>query len=276
MDNIQLIQETAVEAAGKRLLTIEGTVLAAAILNDNQKLTSLEAFREHRFRFRGSFETASLLDFCDYVAGVATDTGSSVPSFVDIDSMRAVAFFNLGDFGAPGHGDWTGSLQMKATAAYQALRQIDGKPLEQNALINWLEDWNDVLVADFAEGDSTLARAIASIRKMKISTKAESTHDTGDFNARRSALEEVEASGADAMPTGFRMATEPYDGLSSRSFSLKLSVLTGNGGDKPRLSLRWLRKEATVEAIAREFKTVLADKLGDHVDLTIGTFSVGK
>ncbi|MGO4700248.1 DUF2303 family protein [Dyella sp. 2RAB6] len=273
MENIQLIQDTAVEAAGKRLLTVGSTVIAA-ILNDNQKLTSLEPFQDGRFRYRGSFDTSSLDDYCAYVCTVAE--ASVVPAFVDVDRMRAVAYFNLGTANTPGHGDWTGSLGMKATAAYQALNQIDGKPQSQVALINWLEDWNDVLVADFDDNNSSLQRAIASIRKMKISSKAESTHTTGDFNSNRSAMEEIEASGAEALPTGFRLATEPYEGLSSRSFALKLSVLTGNGVDKPNLVLRWLRKESTVEAIAREFKSVLAEKLGDRVALSIGTFNVGK
>lgn len=66
----------------------------------------------------------------------------------------------------------------------------------------------------------------------------------------------------------------PYEGLGERTFTLKLSILTG--GDKPALKLRWVGKEVQQEEIAQEFKAVLTEKVGTAASLTLGTFSVGK
>lgn len=269
MDNIELIQKTAVEAAGMRLLTTLGRSSASAvILEQQEQLKSLEWLQPGRDRYRGTLKTTSIDDFAGYVK---LASASKAVGFVDVANMASTVFFNLGTVEDPGHGDWRATLTMQRTAAFEALHKIDGVKCEQKALTDWLEDWSDFLVADFPEGDATLARAIAALRKLKISTKAEATSNVGDFNASRSALEDVEASSADLLPIGFRLATEPYEGLSTRSFALRLSVLTG--GEKPLLVLRWQRKEAALEAIAREFKSVLAEKIGGGVPLTIGTFS---
>ncbi|PXV60697.1 Uncharacterized conserved protein YfdQ, DUF2303 family [Dyella jiangningensis] len=271
MENIELIQNTAVEAAGKRLLSATN-LPRAVIVDGDQEVKSLEHLQPGRHRFRGQMTTNVMADFCAYVKGVAGD--KAVPGFVNVQGMTAKVFFNLGSETAPGHGDWTATLGLQPTAAYKALQEAAGRRFDQAGLIDWIEDWNDVLVADFTEGNASLTRAIAAVRKLKISTKSEATHTTQDFSASRSALEEVEASGADVLPVGFRLATEPYDGLTSRSFSLKLSVLTG--GDKPALTLRWLRKEQQLEQIAREFKSVLVEQLGPSATLAIGAFELGK
>lgn len=269
MDNIELIRDLAVNAA--RVHQYQPDALPAAVaLPEHMKLHSLEKFAALRGRFRGTLATHSLEDFASYVTAHAAQCPNAA-GFVDVDKMAAQVVFNLGNVEKAGHCDWVAQLALKPTAPFRALKEIDGKRLDQTGLTDWLEDWNDVLVADFEIGASTLTRAIGAIRKMKISTKAESTHVTSDFAASRSALEDVEASSFDALPIGFRLATEPYDGLSSASFRLKLSVLTS--GDKPGLVLRWQRKELQLEAIAREFKSVLASKLGSEFPLTLGTFT---
>lgn len=270
MENIELIQKTAVEAAGMRQIKLSGHNSGSAIiLGREEQLKSLESLQGGRDRYRGTLKTTSIDDFASYVQIVSA--ASPAVGFVDVANMASTVFFNLGTVEDPGHGDWYATLTMQRTAAFEALHKIDGVKNEQKALTDWLEDWSDFLVADFAEGDATLARAVAALRKLKISAKAETTSNVGDFNASRSALEDVEASSADLLPIGFRLATEPYEGLSTRSFALRLSVLTG--GEKPLLVLRWQRKEAALEAIAREFKSVLAEKIGSGVPLTIGTFS---
>ncbi|WP_333679920.1 DUF2303 family protein [Dyella sp.] len=269
MDDIKLIQDTAVTAAGARRFRADQADLIT--LAKDEHLESLEPYQGSRQRFRGSLKTNSLLDFASYVKA---QTAGIYPGFVDVDRMAATVFFNLGDEEFPGHADWRATLSMQPTAAYLALTQANGRRFSQADLIDWLEDWHHVLNVEFADGNNSLARAITAIRKLKITTKAEETHVKGDFTASRGALEEVEASSSDALPTAFFLVTTPYDSLSERTFTLKLSVLTG--GDKPALVLRWLQKEQVQEDIAHEFKQVLGDQLGDSATLTIGTFEPGK
>ena len=275
MENIELIQKTAVEAAGFRLLTSTGkTSPSAIILDQNERLHSLEPYQPGRDRYRGQLATTSLADFCSYVK--ASSAGSGTVGFVNAEKMAATVFFNLGTTTEPGHGDWLATLSMQATAAFAAMQAIDGKKFSQPELIEWLEDWSDVLVADFESSvvvteSASLTKAIAALRKLKITAKGEATHNHGDFKGSSSTLEEVEASSQDVLPIGFRLAGAPYEGLSVRSFFLKLSVLTG--AEKPQLVLRWKRKETQVEEIAREFKRVLSEGLGTGIPLTIGTFT---
>ena len=280
MENIELIQNTAIEAAGKRQLSADA-MPDAIVVSGDQKVTSLEAFKPMRNRYRGRLATTSLVDFAGYVKSAAPPAptgGDGAVGFVNVEKMAATVFFNLGTVAAPGHGDWHATLTMQPTAAFSAMQAIDGKKFGQAELIEWLEDWSDVLVADFdpsveiPTSTNTLTKAIAALRKLKITAKGESTHNHGDFKGSSSTLEEVEASSQDVLPIGFRLATEPYEGLSSRSFFLKLSVLTG--AEKPQLVLRWKRKESQVEEIAREFKRVLSAQLGTDVPLTIGTFAI--
>ena len=274
MENIELIQSTAVEAAGKRQLYLSAGLPDALILSADQKLESLERYQLLRHRYRGQLATTSLVDFCSYVKA-SSGAGGTV-GFVNADKMASTIFFNLGTTAAPGHGDWNATLSMQPTAAFSAMLAIDGKKFSQAEMIEWLEDWSDVLVADFESSGTvpdggSLTKAIAALRKLKITAKGEATHNHGDFKGSSSTLEEVEASSQDVLPIGFRLASEPYEGLSVRSFFLKLSVLTGS--EKPQLVLRWKRKETQVEEIAREFKRVLGEGLGTGIPLTIGTFT---
>lgn len=185
--------------------------------------------------------------------------------------MAARAFFNLGTAEQPGHGDYTATLTLPPTAAFAALLKIDGAKLPKKALAEWLEDWHEFLLPEYAEGEAALARAITAIRKITIKSKSESTSTTGTFNAARSALEEVEAQSSNDLPIGLDFVCEPYLGPTSRGFHLPLSVLTGD--DKPVLVLRWQQREVVIEKIAQELKNVLAEQLGGTATLTIGTFN---
>lgn len=268
---IEYIGQLAIDGARANHLD---TPIPAIVLTDasgNQHIESLEKLGHGRERFRGNFTTPSFDDFVNHVSViVAGDDGRAAPVFVDVANMAATAFFNLGTVAEPGHGDWTGKLKLKATAAFEALCAIDGKKLSQKDLAEWLEDWNDFISADYVSGDGTLARAIAAIRKMTIEKQGKATHGVTATSAEMSAMEKIEAQ-ADELPMGFTWVCEPYVGLKQRPFRLALSVLTS--GPVPLIVLRWQRREAVVEEIAKEFKNVLAERLGTSASVTVGTFT---
>ena len=268
--DIALIQKTAIQAAGGHLLTKGAADLV--ILSPGETLESLERFQLERGRLRGSLNTRSLADFATYIQ--ANGDALNGAGFVDIDRMTATVFLNIGNADNPGHCDWRATLTMKANAAYAAMLNVSGKELKQAELIDWLEDWSDFVKPIYGDETSSLSRAITSIRKLKITMKGESTNNVGDFGSSRSAMEEVEASSSDVLPNHFAFTAIPYEALSERVFSLKLSVLTG--GAEPRLVLRLQQREQWVETIGQEFKTVLTDAIQDVVPLTIGTFDPGK
>lgn len=261
---IDLIQKTAIAAEKANHLD---TFTPAIFHNGDAK--SLEPLLEGRTRFRGIYTTDSIDAFASYV----TDNKGDNAGFIDVDSMSAKVFFNLGTVEKPGHGDWTGLLKLRATAEFQAIMGINGKKLTQRDLIDWMEDWGTHIVPLDRDGAPiNPGKAVAAIRKLTIKASSEQTHQEKDFGARRSAIEDIEATADEGIPYALGFAAVPYAGLKNRSFTLRLSVLTGS--DKPQLVLRIVGIESANEAIAEEFRATLTERIGDSARLLLGSFKV--
>jgi Uncharacterized conserved protein len=259
---IQLIQDTAIQAAASNRLN---THTPAIIIGSDIKST--EHLGEGRSRFRGKLTTDSLDDFVTYTKDHPGGHG-----FVDAENIAAKVFFNLGETEAPGHGDWTAMLKLKPTAEYAAMLKVLGNRLSQRDMIDFAEDWSGNITAIAADGAQiNVSKALAAVRKLTIKATAEATHTEKDFGARKSSLEEIEASADDGLPYGFGFTATPYAGLAIRSFTLRLSILTG--GDKPQLVLRAIALESAQEAIAQEFKRKLQDGIGSDARLYLGSFT---
>lgn len=259
---IQLIQDTAIQAAASNR---PDTHMPAIIINDD--IMSIEHLQEGRSRFRGKLKTDSLDDFITY-----TNDHPGGSGFIDAEQVAATVFFNLGDTVAPGHGDWTATLKLKPTAEYAAMLKVLGNRLSQRDMIDFAEDWAGNISAIAADGTPIpMPKALAAVRKLTIKATAEATHTEKDFGARKSSLEDIEASADDGLPYGFGFTVTPYAGLLSRSFTLRLSILTG--GEKPQLVLRAIALESAQEAIAQEFKRKLQDGIGSDATLYLGSFT---
>lgn len=262
---VRLIQQTAIDADHNRL---PGSFDDLAALPDNYKIHDLEKYLAERRRFRGALTTASLSDFVAYVKGHAGGEG-----FIDGDQLSAKVFFNLGNVDAPGHADWTATLQLKATAAYRALLAVNGQRKTQRDMIEWLEDWNRYLGALTGEANNaiTIGAAIEAIRKINITSKKDTTHVQDERRAAMSSMEEVEASAGPSLVKHINFVCEPYLGLPERTFNLRMQVLTSH--DDPLLILRIASLEEQQEEIAKDFKKALISEVGDSASLTIGTFA---
>ncbi|MDT4823271.1 hypothetical protein FQZ97_564920 [compost metagenome] len=266
-DALQLILDHHAATAGKDL----GTDTQAILLPESLRVASLEHLQPGRSRFRGLMSTSSLADFCAYVLA-RTEPGTQ--GFVDQDAMSCRAIFNLGDTDHPGHADDAASLQLKPTAAYQALQALAGRNLSQKELAEWMEDWNPYLTATVGETSMGMPQAIAAVRNITIKAASERNHQEGNFNASRSAMDTIEAQSQEQLPEALHFSLVPYEGLGQRTLTLRLSILTG--GDKPSLKPRWVGEEIQREEIAQEFKRVLSEKLGDNAVLYLGNFNAGK
>lgn len=240
---------------------------------ENVELVDLQRFQPYKRRFTGQMETADLADFVKYTLDNANRASQG---FIDADRLSCRVIFDLGDTEFPGHAGWTATLALKQTAAFAALLAIDGIRETQLGLTNWLEDWAVYLVpwksgTENYESYGALSKAISAIRKITIKATSESESEARDFGATRTALEEVEASSKLELPGGFYFRCEPYLGLPSREFRLRLLVITG--GKEPVVALRIVQLEEAKEAIAKDFKTVVGAQLGESMTLTIGKFT---
>jgi uncharacterized protein YfdQ (DUF2303 family) len=275
---IKLIQQTAIDADNKRVpYALSDRIIA---LPENYRVHDLEQYEDGRRRYRGALSTISLSDFVAYTKTQhEVQSETKVPVFINAEKMSAQAYFNLVKEDGYGHADHHATLHMKPTAPYAAIAAMNGRKQSQRDLADWLQDWADyvdpftydqqgmVVSRDYG----TLGKAVQAIRNITIKATAESETRVGDFNQARTSMEEVEAKSRLELPAGFLFRCEPYLDLSERTFMLRLQALTGE--KDPQLVLRIARYEAEQEAMTRDFKQVLTERLGDVAEVTIGTFS---
>ncbi|KAA0017132.1 DUF2303 family protein [Salinicola corii] len=246
-----------------------GTHVPTMLVPRGYDLVSLEKYMENPGRFRGNFATSSIEDYAAYVNA---EDKSRV--FVDIDSMRAKGFFDLGTHLDPGHADHTATLALDKTAPFAALLNADGTAYGQKDLAAWIEDWNGNIEGEDSTGDSMSPNQLAAaVRRIEIKASSESAHEDNDWSASRSGLDRLDANTGARTPAIIRFSCIPYEGLSLRTFALRVSIIADD--QKPKLKLRLIGLEAVKEEIAQEFKRVLASHLGANATLLLGNFNKG-
>ncbi|WP_122867670.1 YfdQ family protein [Pseudomonas viridiflava] len=262
---IQLITDNALIAEGKEL----GTSMPTVVLPEGAKIVNLEQYSVGRSRFRGTFSTSSLADFAKYVIDRAV---ADAKGFINQDEMTCSVLFNLGNDEVPGHADDRAVLKLKPTAAYQAVQAISGRAMSQKDMSDWIEDWHSTLSA---VGDDLqnipLAKAIAAVRTISVKATSESNHTVSETRASRSAMDDIEATSKETLPTSLIFSAVPFEGLQLREIILRISVITS--GAQPVLKLRWVGEDVQREEIAQEFKSVLEAQVGEAALLALGSFS---
>lgn len=269
---IEQIQTLAVQAVYSENLGVVDTPLA--LLHKDFQVQSLEKYMAARTRLRGSFSTYLPDEFARYFAQNKAE-GTAV--FINPDGMQARAIFNLGNQEEPGHCDHIAKLALKATREYQALMELDmGAARTQRDMANWFEDWRYCITAYDSDGNEIgIKRVIAAIRHIEISASYKADHQDGDFNAKKTTMEQVETSSRHTLPESFLFSCNPYHGLMRRDIHVRLYVVTG--GEKPKLGARIVSKELVIESVQNEFSLLINEtfeKFGiDGHSIFIGEFN---
>jgi len=260
---IEQIQTTALAAALTQRLT--ETDCPIAILPKDFAIHSLEPYQSTRNRYRGQFSTTSLTDFAEY-----TSVWDADACYIDAENMTAISIINQGTQDMPGHCDHRAALTLQQSAPYRALLKINSARLTQRELAEWLEEWRDCLQYDAPE---EIKPMIAAIRRLTVTAKAEQTRLEGNFGSSRTALESIDAKGADAeLPPFISFSCLPYEALSEHTFILRLSLITGETA--PLLCLKIQQADTAVEQIAQDFKETLRDMIDTKkTDIYIGRFA---
>lgn len=246
-------------------LKLPDTDVPAIALPKGVEVESLERFFTNRARFRGTYSTPSLSGFVEYA-----EDRESYACFVDPETMSAEAIFNRGTLEKPGHCDDTAKLTMVKTAPFKALHAVNGQRLEQRAAAEWLEDWRaHIMVLDVDGEQLMLQKACAALRSMTVEHISKVERSVGDFSESEGVLASVTAKAKnEAQPAVFRFGCSPYEGLSERSFEVRISAIIERGG--VAFTYRIMRYEDEVEKMAQE----LADRLDEK--LTKGKLFLGK
>lgn len=267
MDQQTIQQITTLAIAASKEIKSDFPVV---MLPKEMNLHSLEGFNAHRNQFRAAFNTQRFESFTDYAHA---NTQPNAQCFIDQSDMSALIVFDMGNTQSAGHAKHRAALKMKKTAAYQALCDLQGQKLSQKTFSDFLEDWVANLKAYSHDDEMTVQSAVQAVRKMTIDYARNEEHEVGDFAAKKSAMESVEAKSALQLPTHFEFTCNPYNGLDVRTFNLRLSVLTGSG--EPVLVVRLIQAEQIEEAVTEEFAEKLTTALSDtEIKVNIGTIDI--
>lgn len=225
-------------------------------LPDSMKVHDLEHAMPYRRHARGSMNTPFVDPFARYTTAHAED-GACV--FINATDMQATAVLNLGTPYVPGHADNLAKLTPIKTAAYQALLAITRGPITQQQAAEFFEDWAGELEFYTDDAQVTPKQAVAAVRRITIEALAKVESEEQSLSATRSAFESVTASSKEPIPTRVYFACKPYADLQSRTFVLRLGVLTGE--KTPRLMLRMLKAEEHAEEMAEELCVLVRDAI---------------
>lgn len=229
----------------------------------------LEKYMVHRRRLRGSMKTSVVADFAGYVASNAEE-GASV--FVDPDTMSATAVLNLGTPSIPGHADNIAVLALRKTAAFTALGAVaGGAALTQVLVAEFLEDWSPAIRCRHGDTEIGTKPAIAAVRSITIEGLKRVQNNEQQLSASKSAFESVEAKADELLPTFIDFTTEPYHGLSVRTFTMRLAIRTG---DKPAIVLRIVKAEQHAEEMATELADLVRKAIEGGRPVLLGAYRV--
>lgn len=267
MDKTTLQQISALAVAATREIE---TDFGAVMLPEGIKLQNLEQFQAHRNQFRAAFSTQRFGSLIEYASANAQENAQC---FIDQEKMSAEIVFDMGNREQAGHAKHRAILAMKKTAAYKALCSINGQRCSQRDFSDFLEDWGDHLTAYHQEEEISIKNAVQAVRKMTIDYARNEEHELSDFAAKKSAMESVEAKSSLQLPTTLVFNCNPYSGLDTRAFILRVQVLTGSG--EPVLTARLVQAEQIEEAIATEFAEKLSEALSEtSIKVNIGTIEI--
>lgn len=254
-------------AADNQLKTVvDGQAVA---LPDSMSVHDLERFMPTRRRFRGVMETEQIGAFCEY-----TEAQGEADVFIDTEGMCATAYFDMGTLDEPGHCEHRSRVNLKQTAAYFAMKKVNGQVMNQRELAEWMEDWGRFIKCFDSDGeDMHISKALASVRKMTVETARKLESEEQNMGRQLSAMERIEVSSEGKTLGGVMFTCTPYPGFEERTFRLPLSALTG--GENIRLKLRVQELEAIQEEIAEEFRNKVEAHLTDEdFNVWMGTFKV--
>lgn len=274
----QAIQEPskaeAISAAGQETASAIETDRGVLALPNDFTVHDLEKYLITRRRLRGAMTTSVLVDFARYVAD-HREAGATV--FVSRPGMCAEAVLNLGTPAAPGHADNTAKYQPEQTAAYKALMAAVGKAgsqgLTQRELAEFMEDWSDSLL--YWGGDESPIEgkhAIAAVRRITIEELRKVENAEQQLSASRTAFDQVRATGdMGLLPACIDFCCAPYQGLTQRTFTMRLAIRSG--GKDPAMTLRIIKLEEHTEQMAGELAEQVAATIPSGTPVVIGSYS---
>jgi len=261
------IEELITAAANK----VPAVDVPVAILPGSCTVVDMEKYLETPLSFRGTMSTSRINSLVDYIEKNKID-GSAL--FIGED-MKATFIADHGDTNYPGWGRHKAVLTMEPCADYASLLSQNLIKFNQVGMVDFMRDHEHCLTyyAD-AEMQSIMApaTAIRSIQRIDVTNMLKVGQEEGDFNKRRSTLEEVEVS-SDIMPPALMVMTcKPYHGFPTIAIISRVVVYMNR--EDLKLAFRIQSLEKVKDDLTQEFADILLNEsVISDLSTYIGTFS---
>lgn len=244
-----------------------------ALIPDDMSLKSLEPQHENRFSFRASFKTSVIDDFVNYAMDSVNPEYIN-RCYIDPESMAASIIFDVGTMEKPKHGNHKANVRLEKTAPFKALLDVDGEPMTQKRVSDWIEDNDEFIqVFDTVGTPMKASAAAAAVRRMTVEAIQKIESEVSDFGQSMSAMDEISVRAENQQPAAIKFNCIPYVGLSERTFEMRISARSS--GREPVLILSIRSLEIVKEQMADEFKGIIAGRFEDtEIKTMIGNFSM--
>jgi len=264
---IHAIQELAVSEQSNFILHCD-EISPAVIIPNNHKLTDLEHLLAAPKRFRAEFKTKLIDEFVSYVN---TNGTAKTGIFIDTKDTSATAIINLGNDENPEWGDHKAKLTLTRTPEFAEVIFQNERPLSQQELIDFFEDWQEhIQFLDDAEESFDFRASINAIRRLTVSATQERESTTRNYSASQSSLDAIEVKAAGAvLPYGFLFSCTPYESLQSIVLLCQLRALTD--GKDVKLKYRIMMLDSFINKISVEFKDLLKASITIDAGFYTGT-----
>lgn len=245
-----------------------------ALVPQGYQLADLEPYADAPKSLRGVYTAASIDEFARYILGVAPrDSGSPARIFLDPEHMSATARLDHGSDLFPGWGRHRAVLKLAPTPGYEALRQIAGRELAQDQLIDYIADWPSALSFSTTSPDLPWVEmkppaAIQAIRKLQTEARRDATHSEEDRSKERTVFER--AAIVSCPPATLVWTGAPFEGLSDYTVRVRLAYAPK---DPPTIRLRVVGEQQLRKQIADEFRTLVCQAIASAMPVHIGTWS---
>lgn len=252
-----------IEALAMRSVSIN-THDDCVIVPAGYQVISTDKFRDHRQYMAGTYKTENVVQYARYIADelnvIPADGKASV--FINGSTYHATALLDYRVTGnEAGHHVHRATLAPPYTPEWLALQTLCADFIDQEAVVDWLEEWPHTLLLD----DSMSASALVSaFREVVVTRKTEATQHLEETARERSAMERVEAKNKNYTPKALVFRVQPFDAFEPREINVTVRTKVAADGSI-RFRFRMLHAAAHAENIAMEF----AGKVGDALHTAI-------
>lgn len=258
MENVDTILENSAINYANEIVDDSKDII---FLSSSTNVHDLQKFSKTKRRMNGRFKTSSISALAEFAESTIKESPEiDTPSCFVGENGQASLFFNFGSIENPLHQDLIGSVNLKKTAVFKAIENLKDQQLNQRELAEFIEDFNEYVVALDKNGEEILqSAAVAAIRDMSIEAQRNVGQKSEDYRDESSAFASVEAKFKGATPAYLKFNIQPFSEMSEHQFIFRISVLTTN--DRISLMLRCARWDEILESVNIEFQEKLAEKL---------------